>query len=62
MRVGIVNDRQHYPHNILALIAGIGFSLKEAGVKKIRWEKGVEATNKVLEEMRRELGWDYYEK
>jgi alanine-glyoxylate transaminase/serine-glyoxylate transaminase/serine-pyruvate transaminase len=62
MRVGMVNDRQHYPHNILALITGLGFSLKEAGVQQIRWEKGVEAANRVLEEMQRELGWDYYEK
>ena len=59
MRVGTVNDRQHYPRNILALITAVGFSLKEVGIKQIRWEKGVEATNEVLEEMRRELDWHY---
>lgn len=62
MRVGMINDRQHYPRNILALITALGFSLREAGIKQIRWQKGVEATNKVLEEMQKELDWSYYEK
>lgn len=63
MRVGMVNDRQHFPHNILALITGLALSFKEANVKQIRLEKAAEATNKVLEEMKKDLedvvGWDY---
>jgi len=62
MRVGNINDRQHFPHNILALITAVAFSLKEAGIKEIRWEKGVEATNDVLKEMQKELGWMYEER
>ncbi len=62
MRVALVNDRQHYPRNILALVTALGFCLKEAGISQIRWEKGVEAANVVLEEMEKELDWGYYEK
>jgi len=62
MQVGLVNDRQHYPRNILALITALGFSLRDAGIRQIQWEKGVEATNKVLEEMQKELDWSYSEK
>jgi aspartate aminotransferase-like enzyme len=61
MRVGTVNDSQHYPRNILAVITAIGFSLKEAGIREIRWEKGVEATNEVLKEMQKTLGWRFSE-
>jgi aspartate aminotransferase-like enzyme len=62
LRVGMINDRQHFPHNIIAFITGLSFALKEAGVREIRWEKGVEATNQVLIEMQKELGWMYDEK
>lgn len=61
MRVGLVNDRQHYPRNILAIITAIGLCLKEAGGKEIRWEKGVEAANEVLKEMQEKLDWKYYD-
>jgi len=61
MRVGMVNDSQHYPRNILAIITAIGFCLKEAGIKEIRWEKGVEATNEVLKEMQETLNWRFSE-
>lgn len=62
MRVGIVNDRQHFPHNILALITALGFSLKECGIPDITRDKALEATNAVLRQMQQELGWGYYEK
>ena len=61
MRIGSINDRQHYPRNILALITALGFTLKEGGIPGIKWEKGVEATNEVLKEMQRTLGWKYYD-
>ncbi|MFC1907829.1 pyridoxal-phosphate-dependent aminotransferase family protein [Chloroflexota bacterium] len=61
MRIGLVNDQQHYPRNILAVITAIGFCLKEAGVEGIRWEKGTEAANEVIKEMQKELNWNYYE-
>ena len=60
LRVGTVNDMQHYPRNIVAVITAIGFALKEAGIKEVKWEKGVEATNEVLKEMQKELDWTYY--
>jgi len=34
--------------------------LKEAGITEVKWEKGVEATNEILKEMQKELGWRYY--
>ena len=61
MRIGMINDPQHYPRNIIALITAIGFALQEAGIKHVRWDKGVEATNQVLKEMRETLDWRYYE-
>lgn len=62
MRVGMVNDRQHYPHNILALITGVALSLRGAGAAEVRLERAVEATSTVLEQMEKELDWSYYEK
>lgn len=59
MHVGTVNDQQHYPRNILAVIAAIGFCLRDAGMEQIKWERGVEAANKVLEEMQKDLKWNY---
>lgn len=61
MRVGTINDRQHYPRNILAVISAIGFVLKEAGIKGVQWNKGVEATNEILKETKETLGWGFSE-
>jgi hypothetical protein len=59
MHIGTVNDQQHYPRNILAVIAAIGFCLRDAGMQQIKWERGVEAANKVLDEMQKDLKWNY---
>jgi len=59
MRVGTVNDRHHYPRNILAVITGLAFCFKEAGIEGINIEKGISATNEVLKEMQATLDWPY---
>lgn len=61
MRIGLVSDYQHYPRNLLAIIAATGFCLKEAGVKQVKWDKAVEAANEVFKEMKDKLDWHYYE-
>ena len=60
MRVGLINDRQHYPRNILALITALQYSFIEGNIKEVRKGKAIEATNEVLKEMETELNWSYY--
>ena len=37
------------------------FTLKEGGIPGIKWEKGQEATNEVLKEMKKTFGGKYYD-
>lgn len=60
MRVGLINDRQHYPRNIVALITALQYSFIEGGIKEIKKGTAIEATNEVLKEIETELNWSYY--
>jgi len=60
MRIGLVNDRQHYPRNLIAIITALQYSLIEGNVKGIKKGASVEATNEVLKEMQTSLDWHYH--
>jgi aspartate aminotransferase-like enzyme len=50
MRIGLVRDDQHYPRNVIAMLASVGLGMRECGVKNIKWERGVEAAVEVMKE------------
>lgn len=59
IRIGMVNDCQHYPRNILAIVTAMEYSLIEGNIKGIRKGAAIEATNEVLKEIQSDLKWHY---
>ena len=56
----MINDRQYYPRNILALITALQYSFIEGGIKEVAKGIAIEATNEILKEMEKEVNWPYY--
>ena len=61
MRVGLVNDEQHYPRNIISMITALALALKESCGEHIRLERAIEAAAEVTKEMQEQLDWRYYD-
>ena len=59
MRIGFIREDQHYPRNIIAMLAAVGLGMRECGVKEIRWEKGVEKAVEIMKEFR-DIGYTMY--
>ena len=59
MRIGFIREDQHYPRNIIAMLAAVGLGMRECGVKGIKWEKGVEKAVEVMKDFRK-IGYTMY--
>jgi formylmethanofuran dehydrogenase subunit B len=59
MRIGCIREDQHYPRNIIAMLAAVGLGMRECGVKAISWEKGVEKAVEIMKEFKN-IGYTMY--
>jgi len=50
MRIGYIREDQHYPRNIVAMLAAVGLAMRECGVKEINWKRGVEKAVEIMKE------------
>ncbi|MFQ5762669.1 MAG: pyridoxal-phosphate-dependent aminotransferase family protein [Candidatus Bathyarchaeia archaeon] len=59
MRIGCIREDQHYPRNIISMLASVGLAMRECGAKGIRWERSVETAAKIMKEYRN-IGYTMY--
>lgn len=60
MRIGTINDIQHIPRNILAMIVSTGLTMTELGARGLDIMKGIQAANEVFKEYEKLI--TYYQK
>ena len=59
MRIGFIREDQHYPRNVIAMLAAVGLAMRECGVKEIKWERGVEKAVEIMKGFK-DIGYTMY--